>query len=187
MNDNNTMNGSQAIVYWKQLVCEDWKLYIAATSSGLCYVGSQDKSFDELEEWVKYRIPNSELVQDDEQMGPYENELMEYLQGKREQFMVPFDLQGTSFQQKVWNALCEIPYGQTQSYSDIANHIQRPAAVRAVGAAIGANPVLITVPCHRVIGKGGALTGYRGGLDMKQKLLQLETELVSAGRDPHHV
>jgi methylated-DNA-[protein]-cysteine S-methyltransferase len=81
----------------------------------------------------------------------------------------------------VWNALCEIPYGQTQSYSDIANYIAKPASVRAVGTAIGANPVLISVPCHRVIGKNGSLTGYRGGLDMKTKLLQLENENHSPG------
>ena len=73
------------------------------------------------------------------------------------------DYKGTSFQMAVWNALCQIPYGQTFTYSDIANQIGKPAAVRAVGAAIGANPLLITVPCHRVIGKSGALTGYRGG------------------------
>ncbi|MBA2875441.1 O-6-methylguanine DNA methyltransferase [Anoxybacillus caldiproteolyticus] len=70
--------------------------------------------------------------------------------------------------------MCEIPHGQTQSYSEIANHIQKPASVRAVGTAIGANPVLIVVPCHRVIGKNGTLTGYRGGLEMKKRLLQLE-------------
>ncbi len=137
---------------------------------------SQNKSFEELSDWAKSRFPGSVLVQDDKKLQPYAAELIEYLQGKRRSFTVPFDFHGTAFQIAVWNALCEIPYGQTQSYSDIANYIQKPAAVRAVGAAIGANPVLITVPCHRVIGKNGSLTGYRGGLDMKTQLLHLERE-----------
>ena len=101
---------------------------------------------------------------------------LRYLEGKRKIFTVPFDFNGTAFQLAVWNALCEIPYGQTKSYSDIANYINKPAAVRAVGAAIGANPVLITVPCHRVVGKNGSLTGYRGGLEMKTQLLDLERQ-----------
>lgn len=161
---------------WTLLVHESWNIYMAATSKGLCYVGSHNKSFEELAHWVEKRFPGSSLVQADEKLQPYVSELIEYFQGKRKRFTVAFDLQGTPFQIAVWNALCEIPYGQIQSYSDIANHIQKPASVRAVGAAIGANPVLITVPCHRVIGKNGALTGYRGGLDMKTKLLQLESE-----------
>ena len=98
------------------------------------------------------------------------------MKGKEQTFTVSFDYKGTAFQLAVWNALCEIPYGQTTSYSDIANSINKPTAVRAVGAAIGANPVLITVPCHRVVGKNGSLTGYRGGLEMKTQLLDLEKE-----------
>jgi methylated-DNA-[protein]-cysteine S-methyltransferase len=163
-------------IYWSLLTHEDWNLYIAATSKGLCYVGSQNKPFDELSFWAGTRFPGSPLVEDDAVLQPYAKELVEYLQGERTSFTVPFDFRGTSFQMAVWNALCEIPYGETQSYSDIANSIQKPASVRAVGAAIGANPILVTVPCHRVIGKNGALTGYRGGLDMKVKLLQLEKE-----------
>jgi methylated-DNA-[protein]-cysteine S-methyltransferase len=127
-------------------------------------------------EWTKARFPGRTLIQDEDKLQPYAAELIEYLQGIRTGFTIPFDYHGTPFQQAVWSSLSDIPYGQTKSYSDIANTIQRPAAVRAVGAAIGANPVLITVPCHRVIGKNGALTGYRGGMDMKTKLLQLELD-----------
>ncbi|MFK4341418.1 MULTISPECIES: methylated-DNA--[protein]-cysteine S-methyltransferase [unclassified Paenibacillus] len=161
-------------IYWSLLTHEDWNLYIAATPDGLCYVGSPDKPLEELALWAGSRFPGSPLVEDDEVLQPYATELMEYFQGKRTSFTVPFDFRGTAFQMAVWNALCGIPYGETQSYSDIAHAIQKPASVRAVGAAIGANPILVTVPCHRVIGKNGALTGYRGGLDMKVKLLQLE-------------
>ncbi|WP_028400272.1 methylated-DNA--[protein]-cysteine S-methyltransferase [Ectobacillus panaciterrae] len=163
-------------VYWTRLVHEDWKIYVAATEKGLCYVSSQNQPFDELAEWVKNRLPNHVLIQDDEKLKSYVIELIEYLQGKRQSFTVPADLHGTPFQLSVWDALCKIPYGRTYSYSDIANHIEKPDAVRAVGTAIGANPALITVPCHRVIGKNGALTGYRGGLEMKTKLLSLEKE-----------
>lgn len=163
------------VIYWTLFVHEEWKLYMAATSKGLCFVGSQNKPFDELTEWVKRRYPDSTPVQDDKQLQPYVAQLIEYFEGKRTDFTIPVDFHGTPFQLAVWNALCKIPYGQTQSYSNIANFIQKPAAVRAVGSAIGNNPVLITVPCHRVIGKNGSLTGYRGGLDMKKQLLQLES------------
>jgi methylated-DNA-[protein]-cysteine S-methyltransferase len=151
-------------IYWTQLVYENWKLYMAATSNGLCYVGSQDKPFEEMELWVKKHYPGSQLVQDVTVMQPYAAEFKEFFQGKRNTFTIPQELKGTQFQTNVWNALCKIPYGETWT----------PSAVRAVGAAIGANPVLLTVPCHRVIGKNGKLTGFRGGLDMKEQLIKLE-------------
>jgi methylated-DNA-[protein]-cysteine S-methyltransferase len=164
------------ILYWTKLVFDKWKLYMAATSKGLCYVGSQEKPFEELEDWVNKHYPQSTLVQDDVFMEPYVAEFIEFFQGARNSFTISHDLKGTAFQTEVWNALCKIPYGETWTYSDIANAIQRPTAVRAVGTAIGANPVLLTVPCHRVIGKNGKLTGFRGGLDMKEQLLKIEKE-----------
>jgi len=165
---------SLTTVYWSKLSQEDWSIYLAATEQGLCYVGSQNKDFNELSKWITKHYKEYHLIQNDEILRPYITELTEYLHGQRQQFSLPIALEGTSFQKEVWSALGSIPYGQTCSYSDIANHIQKPSAVRAVGTAIGANPVLITVPCHRVIGKNGALTGYRGGLEMKTKLLELE-------------
>lgn len=177
------MSKNKHTVYWTLFVYEQWQMYIAATSNGLCYVGSQNKPFEELSNWVKKHLPNRELVQNDEKLQPYSSELTEFFQGQRKTFEQPLDLYGTQFQMSVWKALLEIPYGQTKSYSEIAAHIQKPASVRAVGAAIGANPVLIMVPCHRVIGKNGTLTGYRGGLEMKKHLLQLESEsLLVEGR-----
>ncbi|MGM9428253.1 methylated-DNA--[protein]-cysteine S-methyltransferase [Hydrogenophaga sp. MI9] len=99
-----------------------------------------------------------------------------YFQGKRPRFAIPLDLaQGTAFQQDVWRALLEIPAGQTTSYGALARHIGRPNAVRAVGAAVGRNPLSIVVPCHRVLGANGALTGYAGGLERKRALLLLES------------
>ncbi|MGG1674761.1 methylated-DNA--[protein]-cysteine S-methyltransferase [Neobacillus sp. NRS-1170] len=163
-------------IYWTLLKFKDWKINIAASEKGLCYVGSQNKPFEELSVWAEKRFPGSPLVEDGKKLEPYAAELIEYFEGKRKNFSVPFDYHGTEFQVAVWNALCEIPFGETKTYSDIANYIHKPAAVRAVGAAIGANPVLITVPCHRVVGKNGSLTGYRGGLEMKTHLLDLERQ-----------
>ena len=101
-------------------------------------------------------------------------QLREYFGGRRRGFDLPLDPSGTPFQQAVWRALRTIPYGQTRSYAQIARQIGRPSAARAVGAANGRNPVSIVVPCHRVIGAGGKLTGFAGGLKIKAQLLALE-------------
>lgn len=162
-------------LYWTVLRIDRWSIYLAATAKGLCYVGSHNLSLEELSAWINKKYPGAEWVEDEQKMYPYAEELARYLQGELQDFSAPIDIQGTPFQQSVWNALCEIPYGQTRTYSDIALRIHKPAAVRAVGAAIGANPLLIVIPCHRVSGKNGTLTGYRGGLDMKARLLRLES------------
>lgn len=101
-------------------------------------------------------------------------QLMSYFHGELQRFDVPVAVHGTPFQQAVWAALREVPYGTTCTYGDLAAAIGRPNAVRAVGAANGRNPVCIVVPCHRVVGSGGALTGYAGGVERKQHLLALE-------------
>lgn len=103
-----------------------------------------------------------------------EAQLGEYFSGTRTQFDLPLDFRGTDFQKQVWAALLTIPFGETRSYADIARIIDRPAACRAVGAANGKNPISIIAPCHRVIGTNGALTGFAGGLEAKQLLLELE-------------
>ncbi len=102
-------------------------------------------------------------------------QLDEYFHGRRREFDVPLEFEGTDFQRQVWNALLSIPYGETRSYSQIAKQIGRPDAVRAVGAANGANPISIIAPCHRVIGASGDLTGFGGGLEAKELLLGLES------------
>jgi len=101
-------------------------------------------------------------------------QLRDYFAGTRRQFDLPLDPQGTAFQQRVWQYLVTIPFGETRSYAQVAEAIGSRAAVRAVGAANGANPIPIVVPCHRVIGANGKLTGYGGGLPLKQRLLELE-------------
>ncbi len=163
------------ILYWSVLETEDWRLHLAATEEGLCFVGAQGQPYTELTDWASARYPRHELARDDSRLQPYAAELAAFLLGKPEHFALPLACRGTSFQESVWQALRAIPYGETRSYSDIARAIGKPAAVRAVGAAIGANPVLIAIPCHRVVGKNGTLTGYRGGLDMKSRLLAMES------------
>jgi methylated-DNA-[protein]-cysteine S-methyltransferase len=106
-------------------------------------------------------------------------QLGEWFAGERAHFDLPLDLQGgTPFQQSVWSALCAIPHGATTSYAELARRLGRPQAARAIGAAVGRNPVSIVVPCHRVLGSGGALTGYAGGLERKTALLRLEGVLA---------
>lgn len=114
-----------------------------------------------------------------------ESQLAEYFTGKRQQFDLPLDPRGTPFQRSVWDALRAIPYGETRTYGQLARQLGNPSATRAVGAANGRNPIAIIVPCHRVVGSTGKLTGFAGGLQAKSFLLDLETPpFVTSGR-PH--
>lgn len=101
-------------------------------------------------------------------------QLAEYFAGQRQSFTVPLAPRGTPFQQEVWRALCAIPYGQTRSYGQLAAALGRPSAARAVGGACRRNPIWLMIPCHRVVGASGSLTGYAGGLERKKALLALE-------------
>ncbi|MGI5340861.1 methylated-DNA--[protein]-cysteine S-methyltransferase [Streptomyces sp. CA-181903] len=114
--------------------------------------------------------------------GQVARQMAAYFEGRLTRFDVPLDLRGTAFQRRVWAGLLEIPYGETMSYGELARHIGAPSASRAVGLANGKNPVSIIVPCHRVIGADGSLTGYGGGVDRKRRLLELEGALPSADR-----
>jgi len=170
------MDYSKLTLYWSLLEINDWKLHIAATEKGVCYIGPINETFNDLSKWSNKHFPEYDLIENSFKLEKYKGEIIEYLEGNRRNFTFPIDLRGTNFQINVWNALCNIPFGETKSYSDIAYAINKPTAVRAVGSAIGANPILMTVPCHRVIGKNGSLTGFRGGLEMKTKLLDLEKQ-----------
>jgi methylated-DNA-[protein]-cysteine S-methyltransferase len=115
---------------------------------------------------------------DDPVLADAARQLADYFSGRRQQFDLPLDLHGTPFQRGVWQALLRIETGQTQSYGDIARALGSHKAVRAVGSAVGKNPLSVIVPCHRVMGSDGSLTGYAGGLDRKRALLSLEGALV---------
>lgn len=122
------------------------------------------------------RVKLGHLQEDDADptLNEVEQQLHEYFDGSRRRFEIPMAFAGTDFQRKVWQALLEIPYGETRSYRSIAERIGHVNAVRAVGAANGRNPISIIAPCHRVIGSSGNLTGFAGGLDVKARLLELE-------------
>lgn len=122
------------------------------------------------------RVPLTSSMEDDQQkiLVEVERQLNQYFAGERRSFSLPLDMKGTPFQKDVWEALLSIPFGETRSYGQLAKQIGRSSASRAVGAANGRNPISIIVPCHRVIGSSGKLTGFAGGLETKATLLDLE-------------
>lgn len=142
-------------------------LLLAATGKGLRCL-----HFDK----GKMPIPGKKEVwiESREHLQPYADQIMAYFRGELREFTCKLDLVGTEFQKDCWQALLRIPYGKTCSYADIAREIGRPQAFRAVGMANHDNPIAIIVPCHRVLGANGTLTGYDGGLSTKEKLLRLE-------------
>lgn len=142
-------------------------LILAATDSGLCGLYfDKHRYFKGTAGWLRSPA-HSHLLDASSQLD-------EYFAGKRIAFDVPLDMRGTEFQRAVWRELLSLPFGQTTSYQTIAQRIGRPQAVRATGTAIGRNPVCIFVPCHRVIGASGGLSGYAGGLERKHYLLGFE-------------
>jgi len=144
---------------------------LASSPWGVVGVKSDERSGLYIDRWKK----NGVAVKHDE--GPnrlVREELDAYFAGELQKFTVPLDLRGTPFQRRVWDVLNTIPWGKTLSYGQVAARLGRPQAARAVGRAVGTNPVAIVVPCHRVIGSDGSLTGYGGGLDKKKALLRLE-------------
>ncbi|WP_412474133.1 methylated-DNA--[protein]-cysteine S-methyltransferase [Halobacteriovorax sp. YZS-1-1] len=146
-------------------------IYICANPNGISYMGWEDQELDP---------PH---LDDDQRIIKYlhdaEGEIEEYLAGSRKKFTLPITLTtGTSFQKKVWSELLNIPYGKTTTYSDIAQKVGSPDAVQAVGSANGKNPLCILIPCHRVINKSGELSGYAGGAQVKEALLNLEGAFV---------
>ncbi|MGD0510121.1 MAG: methylated-DNA--[protein]-cysteine S-methyltransferase [Terriglobales bacterium] len=142
-------------------------LFLAASTKGLVRLEFEARM-------QKLNPGTTELQESKPALAPYLRELSEYFAGDRREFSLPLDLRGTEFQLACWQALLEIPYGETRSYRDIAQAIGHPHAYRAVGMSNNRNPVAIVVPCHRVIASSGSLCGYGGGLDIKRKLLDLE-------------
>ena len=144
------------------------RLTLVATDAGLAAI------LWEHERPGRVRLPLGTEDGDHPVLIAAKGQLAEYFAGRRSTFSVPLDVAGTPFQRKVWGALLAIPFGETRTYAQIAREIGSPAAVRAVGAANGRNPLSIVAPCHRVIGSSGALTGFAGGLKVKEYLLDLE-------------
>ncbi|MFJ7409064.1 MULTISPECIES: methylated-DNA--[protein]-cysteine S-methyltransferase [unclassified Lysinibacillus] len=162
------------ILYVDTLTYVQGDMYIIASDEGLVYIGTPNTSFEEVEKWAQKTFKGYSFEENKEQLMPYVEQLTAYFNRELTEFNLPIHVKGTSFQLAVWDALKELPYGTTTTYSAIAERIGNPKAVRAVGSAIGANPILAIIPCHRVIGKNGKLTGFRSGLTMKEFLLELE-------------
>ncbi len=160
------------VIYYHEFPINQHTYIIGATAEGLAFVGSEDGDVSELQKFYQ-----DELIDDKQAVNDYAIQIAEYLNKQRQAFTLPIDISGTAFQEKVWRQVVEIPYGKTTNYTKIAAAIGRPKAVRAVGTAIGKNPILMVIPCHRVLTKDNDLGGYRGGLDMKRSLLKLEGSL----------
>ena len=155
---------------------------VASTAAGLAYVELPHSDGRGLDGWLRRCAPGAEVRDAFAPNRSAISQLLEYLEGKRTAFDVVLDLRGTPFQKRVWAALLEIPYGDTRSYQEIARSVGSPRAVRAVGAANGANPISLVVPCHRVIASDGTLGGYGGGLGLKARLLAMERSRPSSDR-----
>lgn len=159
------------------------RVWIAASQSGLRVVTVPGSTREECTgEVVRRAMGAVEFVDGGGLIKQACGELGEYFAGARQRFTVPLDLRGTDFQRAVWDAVCQVPFGETITYQGIARQIGAPTAYRAVGAANGANPVAIIVPCHRIVGTDGKLHGYGGGLRQKQTLLDLEAAHQNAIR-----
>jgi len=151
------------------------RMRAVSSSRGLVYVELPNASGRGLGGWLSRHAPGAKVLDGYSPNRAAISQVQDYLEGKRDHFDLSVDMRGTSFQVAVFQEVEKIPYGETVTYSDIASRMQRPKAVRAVGAANGANPLPLVIPCHRVVGASGRLQGYAGGLDLKARLLALES------------
>jgi methylated-DNA-[protein]-cysteine S-methyltransferase len=158
-------------VYYTRFESPVGRLLLAGDAKGLRRVSFENskRSAPLKSEWKQNRAAFGEVIR----------QLQAYFRGELKEFDVPLAMEGTEFQLRVWNELREIPYGETISYAQLAGRIGNPKAARAVGLANGSNPIPIIVPCHRVIGSDGSLTGFGGGLPTKKMLLELESKQLS--------
>jgi O-6-methylguanine DNA methyltransferase len=161
-------------VYYAQLQTPIGLVRLFASARGLVRLALPNESRSVAETYVERRLGPACVRDDEAAHAAALEQLAAYFAGARRTFDVPLDLHGTAFQRLVWDAVAAVPYGETRTYRDVARAIDRPAAVRAAGAANGANPVPLIVPCHRIVGTNGSLTGYGGGIEVKRHLLALE-------------
>lgn len=168
-------SANQAVILLNRVPTPLGPMFVAATDQGICLLEFTDRKMLETEFGdLQKRLGAEVLLGENEHIRQLKQELKEYFAGDRTSFDVSLHTPGTDFQQAVWHTLTTIPYGTTTSYQAMAQQLANPKAVRAVGRANGMNRVAIVIPCHRVVGKNGALTGYAGGLERKKWLLEFE-------------
>lgn len=155
--------------------CDLGKLLVATTNKGICAVTLGDSSIKLIENLQTEFVKATTIVENQDRRDWIER-ILKSLEGKEVDRDLPLDIRGTAFQQQVWQALKKIPYGETRTYKNIADELNKPKATRAVGNACGTNPVALIIPCHRVLRSDGSLGGYRWGLDRKRKLLVMEQQ-----------
>lgn len=156
-------------------------LRLVSTERGPAYLELPHASGRGLEGWRQRHAPRSTLREAFAPNRVWAAQILEFLEGKRLRFDLELDLRATEFQRRVYDRVAGIPYGETRSYAEIAREVGAPKAVRAVGAANGANPIPLVIPCHRVIGSRGQLQGYGGGLPLKSRLLAMEKSRPLSG------
>jgi AraC family transcriptional regulator of adaptative response/methylated-DNA-[protein]-cysteine methyltransferase len=167
-------NGAPAaVVRYTTAGCDLGRVVLAATGRGVCAISLGDSDHD-LAAFLRAEFPAAELRRDDEGLHGWLAELLRHLAGEQPHLDLPLDVRATAFQRRVWEELRRIPYGQTRTYKQVAEALGQPAAVRAVARACATNPASVVIPCHRVVGSDGKLTGYRWGVGRKKKLLERE-------------
>ncbi len=166
----------QSILNYDEMESSVGTLTLVRTKDGLCAVsyGRMEDIRPALTNWAKRYFLRADFERNPGLLEKEKAALADYFKGSIRWFDIDLDLYGSPFQQKVWKALLEVPYGETKSYKEIAEAIHSPKAVRAVGGAVNRNPLAIIIPCHRIIGSNGTLVGYNGGLEIKKKLLEHE-------------
>jgi AraC family transcriptional regulator of adaptative response/methylated-DNA-[protein]-cysteine methyltransferase len=157
--------------------CPFGRLLVGSTDKGVCFIGFAEPD-EALMEDLKRRFPKATISTDDAALAGTVRAVVEFLREPKQALDLPLDLRGTAFQQRVWRTLCTIPAGETRSYAQLAEMTGNPKAVRAVARSCATNPVPLAVPCHRVIGSDGGLTGYRWGVPRKRALLAQERKLA---------
>ncbi|MEW5988667.1 MAG: bifunctional DNA-binding transcriptional regulator/O6-methylguanine-DNA methyltransferase Ada [Chloroflexota bacterium] len=171
--------GRGETIFYTTVACRLGYLVVAATGRGICAVRLGD-SEAELTQDLVAEFSQATLVHDDQELQEWVASILGYLDGRQPHLNLPLDIQATAFQKQVWQALQAIPYGQTRTYSQVAQAIGRPDAVRAVAHACATNPTALVIPCHRVVRNDGHLAGYRWGLPRKEELLRLEGATAAA-------
>ncbi len=171
--------GSGQAIRYTVFPCALGRAMIGTTDQGVCSVAFGDDE-PALERSLRGQFAKALIVRDDAGLQNHAEALKSYLEGRRMSFDLPLDIRATAFQERVWRLLAAIPYGETRTYSQIAEQLGQPTAARAVATACASNALAVLIPCHRVVGKNGSLSGYRWGIDRKRKLLEAERQAAKA-------